>query len=170
MIRCLSGAANGTTHNTCNFKTLAPNAITATIPSVIVDTSSLSVSQLDARVWPTPCLASRSKVEIAAQLAQTISATLSIDMKRDLLFGMVEGTKKGDEHEQYCLSIPHLKLVDNLVEFTDRISNAFNVFQCLQKMWVKGQDVDVALTGLAPYRATGITLCNGVRLVGSRPL
>ena len=44
------------------------------------------------------------------------------------------------------------------------------VSQCLQKMWVKGQDENVALARLALYKSARIALGNGMRLIGLRPL
>lgn len=44
------------------------------------------------------------------------------------------------------------------------------VSQCLQKMWVKGQCEDVALSRLALYKSARIALGNGMRLIGLRPL
>ena len=43
-----------------------------------------------------------------------------------MLFGMIERTKKGGEHGQYCLPIPQLKLAGNPVELATKLSKAFN--------------------------------------------
>jgi arginyl-tRNA synthetase len=114
-----------TTYKTFNYKTLAPEA-TATIPEATLDTSALSVDQLDARIWPTPYLASRCKSEIAAGLVQSIGTILTVNLEKDALFEMVEKTKKGGEYGQYCLPVPQLRLAGNPMEMATKLSNAFN--------------------------------------------
>ena len=56
----------------------------------------------------------------------------------------------------------------NIVSYLMTLSQL--VSQCLQKLWVKGQHEDVALSRLALYKSARIALGNGMRLIGLRPL
>jgi arginyl-tRNA synthetase len=56
----------------------------------------------------------------------------------------------------------------NIVSYLMALSQC--VSQCLQKLWVMGQAEEVAKARLALYKAARITLGNGLRLIGLKPL
>lgn len=105
------------------FQNLAPGH--NVIPKPLIDTSLLPMSVVDARIWPTPYVASRLRMHIATNVVRLLESEFESSVEVDKVFLMLERPKR-EEHGHYCLPVPQLRLTGvNPVQAAMQLAQSF---------------------------------------------